>query len=112
MNAATSGLIPKRSRLKFLTLHFLFAFLSDIYSTEWAFQVLWNLLLLMKPSEANITLASYREQALHCLEVPQVNDWQKFTDENPWAEFVALLFSPKLFEQIVYKIIDMIEVYL
>ena len=53
LNACTSGLIQKRNHPKFLTLHSPFCLLiRKNTQTEWSSWVFWNLLLLMKPSDA------------------------------------------------------------
>ena len=52
-NAGTSGLIPKRNRLKLLTLHSPFCLIIiKTTQTKWLSWLLWHLLLLMKPLDA------------------------------------------------------------
>ena len=53
MNASTSGSVPKKNLLKFLTLHSpFFLLIRKNTRIEWPSWVLYSLLLLMKPSDA------------------------------------------------------------
>ena len=73
LNASTSWLIPKRNRLKFLTLHLPFWLLvRKNTQTEWPSWVLWNLLLLMKQSNVLQNDSRYPKNAKSRVDLSQL----------------------------------------